>query len=103
MNKKLLQVTFRNTALAAIYIFLVSQIMQNGSKLFGNDNNAFAPFAILLLFSLSAAVVGSLVLGQSVFLFFDGKKKDSITAAFYSIFWLAIYTIIVLLTLFLLK
>jgi hypothetical protein len=46
------------------------------------------------MFSLSAAVVGSLVFGQSIMLFFEGKKTDSIKAAIYSITWLTIYTFI---------
>lgn len=103
MNKQLLTKTFRNTALAAVYIFGVSQIMQNSDKIFGETDNMFAPFTFLLLFSLSAAVVGGLVFGQSVFLFFDGKKKESVTATFYSIFWMATYTILAMVTLFLLK
>lgn len=93
MDKKILQKTFRNTIIAAIYIFLVSQIMQNGDKLFGKmENSIFAPFVFLLLFSLSAAIVGGLVFGQSVILFFDNKKSESIKAAIYSICWMAIYT-----------
>lgn len=99
MNKKLLLNTFRNTAAAAVYIFLVSQIMQNGDKLFENANEAFAPFAVLLLFSLSAAVVGGLVFGESIFLFFDNKKSESIKAALYSIGWLGAYTALSLLAL----
>ena len=93
MNKKILLNTFRNTLVAVIYIFLVSQIMQNGGKLFGEADNMFTPFVVLLLFTLSAAVVGGLVFGQSLMLFLDNKKKDGVTAAIYSIGWFAIYTV----------
>lgn len=103
MNKELLFKTFRNTIGAAVYIFVVSQIMQNGEKLFGGDDNMLTPFAILLLFSLSAAVVGGLILGQSIIFFLDGKKKESIKAAIYSIGWLAIFTLIGLLILVIIK
>lgn len=104
MDKKLLLKTFRNTIGAAIYIFAVSQIMQNGERLFGSDNdNMFAPFAVLLLFSLSAAVVGSLLFGQSISLFLEGKKIEGYKAAIYSIGWLGIYTVLGLLTLFIVK
>ncbi|HPF30998.1 MAG TPA: hypothetical protein PLO25_01640 [Candidatus Saccharibacteria bacterium] len=84
--------TFRNVTLAVVYIFLISQIMTNGDKWFGNDNQFLAPFVILMLFSLSAAIVGGLVFGESVFLFFDNKKNESIKSAICSIGWLAIYT-----------
>ncbi len=103
MNKELITKTFRNTLCAVLYIFLVSQIMQNGEKLFGKSDNALTPFVVLMLFSLSAAVVGGLTFGQSVLLFLDNKKGDSIKAAIYSVGWLGLYTIIGLITLMLLK
>jgi hypothetical protein len=103
MDKELLFKTFRNTTGAALYIFIVSQIMQNGEKLFGKTDTMFTPFAVLLLFTLSAAVVSSLVFGLSVILFLDNKKKESIQAGIYSISWLGVYTVLGLITLFLLK
>lgn len=103
MNKEILFKTFRNTTGAAIYIFLVSQVMQNGERLFGGEDNMFTPFAILLLFSLSAGVVGFLVFGNSLMLFLDNKKKESVAAAIYSIAWLGLYTLLAMFTLFLLK
>ena len=103
MNKEIMLKTLRNTTGAVAYIFVVSQIMQNGNKLFGEADSMFTPFVVLLLFSLSAAVVGSLVLGYSVTLFLENKKSESIKAAVYSIGWLGAYTIIALFVLFLLK
>ncbi|PIZ00857.1 hypothetical protein COY62_00885 [bacterium (Candidatus Howlettbacteria) CG_4_10_14_0_8_um_filter_40_9] len=102
--KSLLSKTLRNTSLAVAYIFAVSQIMANGEKLFGNiDNKKLGPFMILLLFSLSAAIVSGLIFGQSIYLFLDNKKKESVTAAFYSIGWLALITILGLVSLALIK
>lgn len=103
MNKNLLLKTFRNTIAAAAYIFAVSQIMQNGDRIFGVEDNMLAPFGFLLMFVLSAAVVGGLIIGYPIYLFFDGKKKESVTALFYSVGWLALYTVIVLSVLALLK
>jgi len=98
MDKKLVLNTFRNTAFAAVYIFLVSLVMQNGNQWFGKSN-MLAPFVILLLFCFSAATVGGLVFGQSVFLFFDNKKTESVKAAIYSVGWLGLYTAVGLLLL----
>lgn len=103
MNKSLLFKAFRNTTGAVAYIFLVSQIMSHGDQLFGKGDNSFTPFAVLLLFSLSAAVVGGLIVGQSIFLFLENKKKESIKALIYAIGWLAMYTIIGMLILFIVK
>lgn len=99
MDKKLLFKTFRNVSGAALYIFLVSQIMQNGEKLFGKEDSMFTPFAILLLFSLSAATVGGLVLGESIILFLNKKNSEGIMAAVYSVGWLGAYTVLGLLIL----
>ena len=99
MKKDLLLKTLRNISAAAVYIFLVSQVMQNGDKLFGTEDNILAPFAVLLLFSLSAAVVGGLVIGYPVYLFSDNKKKESVTAVIYSVGWLGVFTLLALLVL----
>ena len=94
--------TFRNTIGAIAYIFLVSQIMSNGQHLFGNlGTNFIGPFAVLLLFVLSAAVVGGLLFGQAIYLFLENKKKDSVKSAIYSIGWLLLITTIIFLLLFL--
>lgn len=92
MNKTIEQRTFRNATLTVAYIFLISQIMIRGNEWFGSENEFLASFVVLMLFSLSAAVVGGLIFGESVFLFFDNKKKESVKAAIYSIGWLAMYT-----------
>ncbi len=92
MDKKLLYLTLRNTSGAALYILLVSQLMQNGSRLFGETDSMLTPFVILLLFCLSAAVVGGLVFGKSLLLFMEGKNEDGIKAAIYSVCWLGAYT-----------
>lgn len=99
MDRQLLLRTFRNTVLAAIYIFIVSQIMAHGQDWFGKLNNGLGPFVVLMLFTLSAAVVGGLVLGESFFLFLDNKKVASIKAAIYSVGWLGVYTVLGLLVL----
>jgi len=103
MNRDLLLKALRNTTGAALYIFLVSQLMANGSALFGKEDNSLMPFVLLLLFSLSAAVVGGLIFGQSLILFFENKKKESVQAAVYSVSWLGIYTLLGIFILMMLK
>lgn len=96
VNKKLLLYSFRNIIGAGAYIFTVSQIMRNGDKIFGRiEDEVLGPFAILMLFVLSAAIVGSLIFGQAVYYFFDNRKKDSILMIFYSIGCLFILTTII--------
>jgi hypothetical protein len=103
MDKQLLKLTFRNTALAAVYIFLVSQIMQHGDQLFGKQDKFLTPFVVLMLLSLSASVVGGLVMGCATILVIEGKRADGIKAASYSIGWLGLYTILAIVALAALK
>jgi hypothetical protein len=103
MDKQLLKLTFRNTALAAVYIFLVSQIMQHGDEWFGKEDKFLTPFVVLLLFSLSASVVGGLMMGQAIILVIEGKRTEGIRAAVYSVGWLALYTLLGVLALAALK
>lgn len=77
--------------------------MMNGENWFAGADKSVGPFVILLLFCLSAAVVGGLVFGESVLLFFDNKRKESIKAAVYSIGWLGLYTLFSLLVLIITK
>jgi hypothetical protein len=67
-------------ALAAIaYIILVASTMYYGSELANQtEDSVFAPIAIISLFTLSAAVMGYLFLGQPVQLYLDDKKKDAV-------------------------
>jgi len=93
--------TLVNTLAAAVYVFGVSQLMVRGDRWFGElDNTNLGPFAFLLLFSLSAAVVGGLVFGPAAFLFLAGNKKESIQAALLSTAWLFLITVLVFLYLF---
>lgn len=96
MKNKLAISSLRNIAFVIIYVFLVAQLLNNGELLFGNIDNSFiGPFAMLLLFVASAAIVGGLVFGQAVLLFLDGKRKDSIKSAIYSVGWLLSATCVV--------
>ena len=104
MDKKLMAVTFRNIMFAGVYIFGVSQFLFYAGKFFGGTKDqSLMPFAFLLLLSLSAAVVGSLVFGQAVMLFFENKRSESIRAAIYSLLWLFLITFVVFAALIVMK
>ena len=104
MDNKLLVTSARNVLGAGLYIFGVSQFMFYGEHLFERMHNQnLMPFAFLLLFSLSAAVVGSLVFGQSVSLFLENKRVESLKSAAYSVIWLFFITLVVILSLIIIK
>lgn len=79
-----------------IYITFVAFLMSNGNLLFGNiDNTIVGPVAMLMLFTLSAAIVGLLVFGRPVMLYLDGKKKDAMNFAGATVGYLFIEALII--------
>lgn len=98
MNK-LSKTSLYNALGTLIYIAVVSQIMANGDKLFGSMSDFLAPIAFLSLFTLSTAVVGSLIVGKPLMLYLDGKKKEAVTLFMQTVGWLAGFTIILMVVL----
>ena len=94
-KSKLILRSFYDSLGAAAYITLVAVLMSNIQKIFGNKPDTFlAPVAMLLLFVLSAAVVGGLILGKPILLYLDGEKKAGIKLFLYSLIWLFSFTVI---------
>lgn len=67
-----------NAAVAAVYIVLVVVIMNNADGLEPFNSPILAPAVFLSLFTLSAAVMGYLFLGEPLMLYLDGKKKEAV-------------------------
>ncbi len=63
------------------YIVFIAYLMFNGETLFGTQDTIVAPIAMLLLLTLSAAVMGLLVFGRPVMLYLDGKKTEALNFA----------------------
>ena len=76
------------------YCGVVAQIISNGDRIFGQADNAFTPVVFLMLLTLSAAVVGSLIFGKPVLLYSEGKKPEAIQLVGYTLSTLAILTLI---------
>lgn len=97
MNKtKLFYQAFTNSVGVLVYCGLVACLMTYGNRFFGQINGPFGIAAFLLLFVLSAAVVGSLVLGRPIILYLDGKKKESLVLFFYTVGILFVFTAVIL-------
>jgi hypothetical protein len=79
----------------AVYVALVAIIPTIASRIFVAKDSFWIPVAMLLLFVVSAAITGLLVLGRPIFLIYDGQKKDGLKMLFYTIGFLLLITIIV--------
>jgi hypothetical protein len=95
-NSKLILHSFLFSLGVVAYVFLVVLVMTHGDTLFGATNNLLGPLAILLLFTVSAAITGLLVFGRPIYLFLNGMKKEAITLALYTIGFLFLETTLVL-------
>jgi len=97
MNK-LLQRSFLNALGTAVYVTVVGTILWNNNKILEPKDNAFTPIAALMLFILSAAITGSLVIGKPMLMYIDGQKKEGVKLFIYTVCWLALGTVIIFLT-----
>ena len=92
-----------NSLGALVYIAAVVLLMTNAQKFFGPANNFLGSAAILLLFVISATIVGLLVLGRPGHLYFNGFKRDGIVLLICTTAFLLVITITVFGALVLLK
>ena len=77
------------------YTCLVALVMSHGNNWFGQNDTAWTPVAVLMLFVLSAAITGTLVLGRPILLYLDGKKTEALKFFGYTVGWLFLLTILV--------
>lgn len=80
-----------------VYVAIVATVMNNAERIFGKMDSVIGAVGFLMLFVLSAGVVGSLIAGKPIFLYVDGKKKEAINLLVWTLACLAVITLIVLL------
>ena len=94
MNTLIKQSLF-NAAGTLAYIALVVIAVSNGEKLFAEiPETILLPMAFLMLFVLSAAITGGLVIGKPILMYINGSKNEAVKLFFYTLGWLAVGIII---------
>lgn len=88
-----------NAAVAACYVALVAAIMSGAEAFFGKVGSISAIAGLLLLFASSAAILGVVIFGRSIAWYLEGKRADAVTLAVYTVSFLLIITLAVLLVL----
>lgn len=99
LKKTIIKYAFIHAIGAVAYIALVVAFMSNAARIFGQtgDNNPLNTMVFLLLFVISAAMMGLLVFARPVMWYLDGLKKEAISLAIYTVgFLISIAVIIVL-------
>ena len=87
-NKAILLYGLGHAVLVFAYVAGVAWILFNGQQIFGQSHSFWGPLSFLLLFVLSASIVGALVLGRPVLLYLDGRKPEALKFFGYTIGWL---------------
>ncbi|RJQ13788.1 hypothetical protein C4553_02800 [Candidatus Parcubacteria bacterium] len=96
-SKKLFTTSFRNALATALYIVLIALFFSNVETIFSEPKDNFlAPTFMLLLFVISAAVTGFLVIGKPAMMYVNGEKTEAVKLFLYTIGWLAIMALIVI-------
>ena len=96
MRKKLIGLSFFFALGEGIYIFLVALVMRNANQLFGNQPGILPIIAFLILFVLSAAVSGALILGKPTLLYLEGKKREALTFFGFTLGWMFVFFLILM-------
>ena len=88
--------SFLQAILTFAYVLIVVEIMNNGEKIFGKANGLLGGAAILMIFVVSAALCGLLVLGKPIMLYLDNQKKEALKLIYFTIAWLVVFTAVIL-------
>lgn len=103
-NSKLISRALFNSLAVLVYVSLISTIMSNGDKIFGQvDNKIISPIIFLLLFVFSALLTSFLVLGKPIMLYLDGDKKGGLKLLMYTGVFIFIFLLLFSFILFLTK
>ena len=92
-NQKLIVSSLINSLLAVLYVSVVVFIMNNSKNLFDKTPEVVIGVAMLMLFVTSATVMGFLILGRPLLMYFDGAKKEAVKLFYFTIAWLALIVI----------
>jgi hypothetical protein len=98
-KQKLFFESFFSSLAVVLYILLVSYVMNNAEHWFGNNPGILGAVAFLLLFVISAAIVGSLVMGHSTMLWLSGMKREGVTLFVFNVGWMVIGIAVIMLIL----
>lgn len=98
MKNKHVLYSLGHAALVFLYTTLITWVLSHGKEVFGPEEpkSLWVPTTMLMLFVLSAAITGALVLGRPIMLYLNGQKAEAVKFFGYTVGWLCILVIILL-------
>lgn len=91
--KKIIQNAFIDAGAATLYIILIAILFTMESGFMGNGILSGA--MMILILTISVAMMGILIFGKPVFWYLDGEKKDALSLLGYTIGFLFIAFVII--------
>jgi hypothetical protein len=77
------------------YISLLTLVMSSGDKIFGSGADSIvAPVAFLLMFVISAAVTGYLIIGRPALLYLDNHKQEALKLFKFTLLFLLLFALV---------
>jgi hypothetical protein len=92
-----------NAALGAFYIIALAWLGFTFGPLIPKEDNFLMPATFLMVFVVSASIEASLVLGQPIMLYLDGKKSEAIKLLSITIGWMCALTFLSLLSMIIIR
>ena len=100
-NSKIIGHSLLHAIGVVAYIVLIAAIVMNGERIFGQEPSLLGASILLLLQVTSASIVGSLIFVRPYIMYQNGQKAEGVSFLIYTLGWLALISIVVLLVLFL--
>lgn len=94
-KSKIIKYSLVHSLAVVAYVFLAATLMFNAEKWFGKMNGVAGVSGFLLLFVLSAAVVGALVVGKPLAWYLDGQKKEALSLFLKTVLWIVLWLLVV--------
>lgn len=88
--------SFIHAVTVLLYVVGVAILISNGEKIFGGQDTIYIPIFMILLLVVSATVVGGLVLGRPILMYWDGNKKEALKFLVMTVGWLFLFLILIL-------
>ena len=88
---------FLNALAAVLYIVVIVFVLHYATEVADAKPTVIIPMAVLLLFTLSAAVMGYLFLYQPLQIYTDGERKVAVNLFLQTVAVFAVVTVVVLL------
>ncbi|MDP3725298.1 MAG: hypothetical protein Q8R20_02390 [Nanoarchaeota archaeon] len=96
-KKKVVLYGLLHAACAVMYVGLVALVVSRGKELFGTVGQTLGTMAFLLLFVVSAVLMGLTIFGRPILWYLGNRKLEALSLIYYTLIFLIVITALVFL------